>query len=309
MTDTRLMHEVGAKALDWLYVNREGFRARRDPDTSDYEAKERLKPIGEIALIGKVLFREGVAGSQQADRTRRLLDFVWQDLLEGGMVLARMQREEPLSPVPLEIYVPFKELGYQCPALDDTLNLSTRLSSWPADAHAVRRLGLVRVQARAGLAGPDPEADTAHVLRDTWLGRTPEPWTVGQHIGYDITHTVYHLTDWGEKPHQLPPDIADYLALWLPVWMDDWADIGNWDLLGELLVVDACLPEPELDEGVWRRFAEAQLPDGLVPDRAGAPLGEDRWETFDLHYHPTLVAAFAAVLGTSRAMSALTPAT
>jgi hypothetical protein len=305
MTDTALMHEVGVKALDWLYDNREGFRPHRGPRTSAYEAKERLKPIGELAIIGKVIVREGVSGSRQAERTRRLLDFAWRDLLDGGQVLARMQTEEPLSAVPMEIYAPFSELGHRCPALESTLAITTALRSWPVDAHTVRGLGIRRTQTRAGVTPPE-DADLAHALDATWLSRTPEPWTVGKHTGYDITHTVYHLTDWGERPHRLPPHIADYLAVWLPVWTDDWADIGNWDLLGELLVVDACLPAPELNENVWRRFADAQLSDGLVPDHAGAELGDDRWETFDLHYHPTLVAAFAAVLATSRALAALT---
>ncbi|MGC0418213.1 DUF6895 family protein [Embleya sp. AB8] len=305
MTDTRLMHEVGVKALDWLYTHREGFRTRRGPETTDREAKERLKPIGELAMIGKVLFREGVAGSQQAEHTRRLLDFAWQDLLDGGQALVRMQRQEPLSPIPLEMYAPFKELGYRCPPLESALTYTTRLRSWPPDAHIVRRLGIARLQDRVGLG---PGGDFDRILRETWLGRTPEPWSVESNIGYDITHTVYHVTDWGENPDNLPPDIADYLMLWLPAWMDNWAEIGNWDLLGELLVVDACLPTPALDEDVWRRFAQAQRPDGLVPARAGADLGEDHWETFDLHYHPTLVAAFAAVLSTSRAMAGLTSA-
>jgi hypothetical protein len=305
MTDTALMHDVGAKALDWLYANREGFRAGGGVRTSEREARNRLKPIGELAIIGKVLFREGVAGSREADHTRRLLDFAWRDLLEGGQVLARMHHEEPLSPIPLETYAPFKELGYRCPPLEDGLARSTGLRGWPPDAHVVRRLGVMRFQERLGL-GAGGDVDRA--FRETWLGRTPEPWSVESHIGYDVTHTVYHLTDWGENPRNLPPDVAEYLALWLPAWLDGWAEIGNWDLLGELLVVDACLPAPGLDEGVWRRLAEAQRPDGLVPDRVGAELGEDARETFDLHYHPTLVAAFAAVLATSRAMAGLTSA-
>ncbi len=135
-------------------------------------------------------------------------------------------------------------------------------------------------------------------------GRHPEPWTVEGHTAYDITHTVFHLTDWGERPDGLPEPVAEYLATWLPVWIDDWLDLERWDLLGELLVVDACLPRPTLDEPAWRAFAAAQQPDGAMPAVRTMPDG-DPDTVFDMVYHPTLVAAFASVLATSRALSEL----
>ncbi|WP_374200164.1 hypothetical protein [Streptomyces sp. AC555_RSS877] len=97
---------------------------------------------------------------------------------------------------------------------------------------------------------------------------------------------------------------ADYLAAWLPAWLDDWLDLQRWDLLGELLVVDACLPRPTLDERAWEGFAAAQQPDGAMPALRTMPQGEPD-EVFDVVYHPTLVAAFASVLATSRALTQL----
>ncbi|MGH3309207.1 MAG: DUF6895 family protein [Streptomyces sp.] len=303
MTSPQLLHRVGAGALDWLSANREHFRAREDVDTPALEIAERFKPIGELAVIGKVLFREGVAGSQQSAQIRELLDYAWTDLLEGGELLAWMQRREPLSPIPLELYMPFRELGYRHQGVEDGMRAARRLISWTALEMAPnRRLGLARVEARAGLP---PSIGVAEAARRTWLGRTPEPWTAEYHITYDVTHTVFHLTDWGENPGGLPADIADYLALWLPVWTDDWAGMEHWDLLGELLVVDACLPRPALDPDIWQRYADAQRPDGAMPVQHTLP-DRDPAETFDLAYHPTLVAAFASVMATSRAMSALT---
>ncbi|MBB1256409.1 hypothetical protein H3146_24085, partial [Streptomyces sp. OF3] len=136
-----LLHQVGARAVDWLHRHRDGFRPRRDPgppagerrpsDPSDewqapgpaaeWEVKDRLKPIGELAIIGKVLFREGVAGSRQAALARQLLDAAWRDHLEGGRLLRWMQDREPLSPIPFEIYVPFRELGYHDPEFEEHL--------------------------------------------------------------------------------------------------------------------------------------------------------------------------------------------
>ncbi|MFD0307771.1 DUF6895 family protein [Streptomyces sp. NPDC127119] len=301
MTSTRLIHTVGTGALEWLHAHRDGFRLEQDVDP-EVGFLERFKPVGELALICKVLFREGVAGSRQAQLARQLLDHAWRDTLDGGRMLVRGQRIEPLSPIPFEVYLPFKELGYSHPGIEEAFRLNQRLESFAAyEVPPVRRLGLSAFQRRFGLSPRPPESE---VLTMTWLGRTPEPWTVEGHIAYDITHTVFHLTDWGENTAGLPPALADYLATWLPVWLDDWLDLERWDLLGELLVVDACLPRPTLDERAWEGFAAAQQPDGAMPAVRTMPEG-DREEVFDLVYHPTLVAAFASVLATSRALTQL----
>jgi hypothetical protein len=298
-----LLHEVGAGALGWLAAHREGFRARLDEDTPDAEIKDRFKPIGELAAIGRVLLREGVAGSRQADTARRLLDFAWHDLLDSGGLLAWMQAQEPLSPIPLEIYVPFRELGYSSPAVEQAAAAAHRLGSWRAlGVPPVRRLGLSVTEERAGLA---PVLPPKEALARTWLAATPEPWTVQTHIAYDITHTVFHLTRWGADPAGVPADLAGYLAHWLPAWLDDWATLEHWDLLGELLVVDACLPEPALYPEHWEQFAAAQREDGAVPAVGGFPTGDPQ-DVFDIIHHPTLVAAFASAMATSRALSALT---
>lgn len=301
MTDTRLMHTVGVRALEWLWAHRDGFRLEHDVDP-EVGFLERFKPVGELALICRVLFREGVAGSRQADLAHRLVDHTWRHTLDGGRMLVQGQRIEPLSPIPFEVYLPYKELGYSEPEVERATALYHRLSSWSSlELDPTRRLGMAAFQRRFGLTPSPPEAD---LVDATWLARTPEPWTVSGHIAYDVTHAVFHLTDWGENPDGLPPDIADYLATWLPVWIDDWLDLQRWDLLGELLVVDACLPRPTLDERAWAGFAAAQQADGAMPAIRTMPEGEPD-EVFDVVYHPTLVAAFASVLATSRALTEL----
>ncbi|MBW1603752.1 hypothetical protein JJV70_16880 [Streptomyces sp. JJ66] len=305
MIRTQLLHDVGVGALEWLSAHRDQFRLRERPQ--DAEDRARLKPVGELATIGAALLREGVAGSRQAALVRQLLDFAWREVLDGGTALARMQREEPLSPMPLEFHTPFRELGYRNPDVEQAAALSRQLTSWQAlEMLPVRRLGLAVTEERAGLP---PSTDLAEATARTWLGRTPEPWTLGFHIGYDVTHTVFHLTRWGARPDGLPPDLAAYLAQWLPAWLEDWADAAHWDLLGELLAVDACLPEPALDPGVWERYAAAQHPSGAMPVEGRMPALDDPAELFDLVHHPTLVAAFASTMATSRALSGLAAGT
>ncbi|SEG77031.1 hypothetical protein SAMN05216223_110163 [Actinacidiphila yanglinensis] len=295
-----LLHRVGDRALAWLHSNREYFRLTDDDRATGRGLVERLKPVGELAINMRVLAREGVAGSRQRDLSRQLLDFAWRDLLDGGNVLADLQAEEPLSPVPLEIYASLHELGYRHPGLEAAIDLARTTASWRAvEMLPNRRLGLLNAERKIGLV---PSGDAEQALAATWLGRTPEPWTVQFHLAYDITHTVFHLTDWGAAPDRLPPRIAGYLALYLPAWTADWAELEHWDLLGELLVVDACLPAPTLDARMWERYAAAQAADGAMPVQGAMPAGDPE-TVFDLVHHPTLVAAFASAMATSRALS------
>lgn len=297
-----LLHGVGDRALTWLDENREHFRLTPDDFATNGAVAERLKPVGELALNMQVLFREGVAGSRQKARAGHLLEFAWRELLDGGNVLARLQHDEPLSPVPLEVYAPFHELGHRHPGLEAAVKVCRHAATWTAlEMMPNRRLGVLNAERKLGLA---PSSDFTQAVHRTWLGQLPEPWTVQLHIAYDITHTVFHLTNWGAAPEHIPPDIADYLTRYLPAWMDDWADLEHWDLLGELLVVDACLPRPALDAELWERYAAAQSDSGAMPIQHGMPQG-DPLRVFDLVHHPTLVAAFASAMATSRAMSAV----
>lgn len=296
-----LLHGVGERALDWLDTHREYFRLRPEDHTTGLSLGERLKPIGELAINMRVLFREGVAGSRQRERGGSLLDFAWRELLDGGNVLAALQHDEPFSPVPLEIYAPFYDEGYRHPGLEATLAVARGTRTWAAlEMPPSRRLAVLNAERRTG---HEPSGDFDEALSRTWLGRLPEPWTVQLHIAYDVTHTVFHVTNWGAAPDRIPPDLADYLALYLPAWLEDWAELRHWDLLGELLVVDACLPRPTLDAGVWERYAAAQAPSGAMPVQDTMPEG-DAEDVFDQVHHPTLVAAFASAMATSRAMGA-----
>ncbi|MER7080588.1 hypothetical protein SAMN02982929_03246 [Saccharopolyspora kobensis] len=299
MSSPALLHRLGARIWEWLARHREHFRPRAD------DPVEALKPVGELAMAAAVLLREGVAGSQQDATARSLLEFAWKDLLDAGDVLERVQRQAPLTSACMEVYVHFHERGYGHPGLEETLRVLRPLRGCSA-AEAVphRKLGIVLAERRLGLS---TAGDLDDALRATLLGRFPEPWTVDCHVAYAITHTVFYVTDWGAHPDRVPREIADYLDLWLPVWIDECLERRQWDLLGELLATDACLPRPALDSASWGPLAAAQAPGGALPATGDMPTG-DAGEVFELVYHPTLVAAFATTLATSRALTALVTA-
>ncbi|MFC4009920.1 DUF6895 family protein [Nonomuraea purpurea] len=45
--------------------------------------------------------------------------------------------------------------------------------------------------------------DMEKVTERTWLGRSPEPWLLDRFHAYALTHTVFHLTNWGLEPARL----------------------------------------------------------------------------------------------------------
>ncbi|MDA3645149.1 hypothetical protein LZ318_27150 [Saccharopolyspora indica] len=298
MNSPALLHQVGVRAWEWLAANREHFR----PCPGEDNPAEAFKPVGELAMAAAALLREGVAGSQQVADARSLLEFAWNDLLDAGDVLERVQREAPLTSACMEVYVHFHERGYRNPGLEETLRVVRALRGCSAaEVVPYRKLGIALAEHQLGLT---VGSDLDGAVRETLLGRFPEPWTVDRDVAYAITHTVFYLTDWGARPDRVPSMIADYLDLWLPVWSAECVERRQWDLLGELLATDACLPEPALDGASWGGLAAAQAPDGALPAIGEMPAG-DAGEVFELVYHPTLVAAFATTLATSRVLSAL----
>ncbi|CAM5639547.1 hypothetical protein SPURM210S_08227 [Streptomyces purpurascens] len=171
MTDTRLIHNVGAGALEWLWAHRDGFQLEPDVDP-EVGFLERFKPIGELAMICKVLFRggRGIAPGTAGPATPR--PRLARDAGRRPHAGARAAHGADL-PIPFEVYLPFKELGYSQPEVERAAALNHRLDSWVSfEATPTRRLGLSAFQRRFGLPPRPAEAE----LRDTtWLARTPSP--------------------------------------------------------------------------------------------------------------------------------------
>ncbi|GAA0262814.1 hypothetical protein GCM10010492_74840 [Saccharothrix mutabilis subsp. mutabilis] len=290
-------HKLAGAALDWLHTHRrlgafpEGATDIGDPD-------RHYKPLGETALAASLVLREGVAGPATLAQARELLDFAWSEFRAGDLLYERQLRHWLLTD-PLETYAHFARAGLRHDRLHALLRHSAAVGA-TTEVLPNRNLAVANARRTTGI-GRDP--DWPALTRATWLGRTPEPWAIDWSTGYHLTHTVFHLTDWGARPHDLPGDIADYLAMWLPAWVDVWAEVAQWDLVGELLIVGACLPEPHLDPAEWRVLADAQHADGLLP-RDNDPVDDDPATRFADHQHPAVVAVIAGTLALSRLLGA-----
>ncbi|QXE33368.1 MULTISPECIES: DUF6895 family protein [Streptomyces] len=301
MPVTQTAHRITSRALTWLHSNREHSTLPPGTTAELAEPDSVYKPLGETALAASLVLREAVAGSTELRLARELLDFSWEQLGAGAMLHERLLRY-PMMSDPLETYTHFARSGYRHEGLDRLLAHTTSLRSARAvEVMPNRRLAIANAARVGGFDQGDRAADWAALTRATWLGALPEPWLIDWMTAYHMTHTVFHLTDWGRVPADLPVELAAYLTDWLPAWIDIWAEIAEWDLVAELMIVGSSLPDPLCDPADWERLARLQHEDGLMP-RDGHPVAGDAGERFAAHHHTTVVAAVAGTLAVSRTL-------
>jgi hypothetical protein len=316
------IRQVAHGALAWVSAHREDFALDDEALSAEGRVDRTWKPLGELAQVCATMTRRLPPADPLHASARELLAFAWRQTGEGELFL-RLQRVEPFATYPLEVYAAFAAAGLRHPAYEESAATVARTRGWRlTEQDPTRRLGVLAAERRGGIDGIRPPGQAEHVLRGTWLGGLPEPWTFEAASGYALTHVVFHLTDWGRAAHGLPPDLAAYLTHWLPPWLDTCGEARMWDLTCELLVVAACLPSAGTAPGseareAWRRVAAAQDPAGAIPEvgppprhRSGGPGGGPAAtgpaEDFARSYHSTLMAAFAAAVTLGRADAART---
>jgi hypothetical protein len=297
MPVTRAAHELVKRALTWLHTHRELGAFPADTTVDLVDPNSVYKPLGEAALAAALVLREGVAAAAETRAARDVLDFSWQQMRQGDVLYERQLRHSLLTD-PLEMYAHFARCQYRHAALDELIAHNAAVRSM-TEVLPNRRLAVANAHRIVGL---EVDEDWAGMIRATWLGGTPQPWAIDWGTAYSMTHTVFHLTDWGARPAGLPADMAAYVGAWLPVWIDVWSEVEQWDLLGELLIVGLCLPDPRCDAAEWERLTRVQHADGMVP-RDGQRVDDDPIQRFRDHQHTTVVATIAGTLAVSRLLS------
>jgi hypothetical protein len=290
---------VCSRALGWLGQARAKFALPAGVVAEQVPTKA-MKSLGELGLAMSLVVREAVAGAEDARLARALLDFAWDQLDQGGL-LYRRQLHDPAKSVPMEVYAPFARAGYRHQQLMELCEyLCSLRAARVRELVPNRQLAVVAAARQLGLPAP---VDPLVLAERTWLGGRPEPWMLTPANAYALTHTVFYLTDFGADPGGLPEELQEYLHTWLPVWVDVFTETQAWDLLAELLIVDACLSTPMSYPHAWEQFAQAQYCDGMVPNGI-TRVPSDLSKAFGNHHHPTLVAVIAGTLTVSRMVGA-----
>jgi hypothetical protein len=299
----RTAQKVSARALGWLHAAVEHFGLPPELRPDQLDVNEMIKPLGELALVGSLVSREAAAGQRQTEIASALVEFAWRQFGHGE-VLYELQRANPVVTYPMETYAPFARAGFRHHALDELLaHLASLRAAGASELLPNRTLAVINAARILEL----PACADLQLVGSTWLGRTPEPWAIDFATLYAMTHTVFHLTDWGALPDGLPDHLQVYLHAWLPAWLEVYLEAGQWDLVSELLIVDLCLTEPVFYPHAWDGLAGAQHPDGLLP-YGPVRVSREIAKAFRNHYHPTLVAAIAGTLAVSRRITQVTPA-
>ena len=288
------IREVGAAAFAWLSAHTADFALDEDAFTEDAHVDVTWKPLGELAQTCQSVRTHLPPSDPLHGCASDLLRFAWQQTGRGELFL-RLQRLEPFATYPLEVYSVFAAAGLRHPGYEAAAATTARTRGWRlTEQEPTRRLGVLKAERRSGIERPD---ESAQVLRRTWLGGLPEPWTFERSSGYALTHVVFHLTDWGRVPTGVPADLAAYLAHWLPSRQVSSQDATMWDLSCELLVVAGSLPAPPdlpTFQSAWTRIARAQHDSGALPQEGPGADAAGPEPDFLRCYHSTLMAAFAA---------------
>jgi hypothetical protein len=254
-------HDIRSRALSWLHAHHPMGALEGDGLGGKAET---YKALQETALAASLILRDGAAGSAE--------------------------------------YAHFARVGYRHPGVERLIPHIAAMGTVKAVEHVPnRRLAVANALRITGHDHGVSTSDWETLTRATWLGGNPEPWHIDWMTGYSVTHTVFHLTDWGSHPEWLPDDVVAYLVRWLPVWIDVWVESCQWDLVGELLIVGSCLPEPYGEITDWQRLADLQHADGLMP-RDDQPVDDDLATRFRDHQHPTIVATIAGTVALTRAL-------
>lgn len=287
---------LSQRAWPWLATARDQLTLPTGIPPCELDQGRHLKPVIELALAGSIAIREGASGSQSAQIASSLVEFAWKQL-DSGQLLYQLQREHPLDTLPLEAYAVFVQAGYRHPRLEALLtHLAGLRATRKPELLPNRVLGVVNAEQVIGLAS---RWSTDDLVAATWLSSDAEPWTADLETLYCVTHTVFHLTDWAARPAGLPAALQDYLHAWLPAWLEVYLEAGHWDIVGEMLMVDLCLTEPDFPVTAWERLADAQQPDGMVPAEPGRDTRTAATVVRN-HYHSTVIAAIAGTLAIAR---------
>lgn len=297
------LDRVSLRAVAWLHAHLLDFRLPADVTDPRVDRNATLKPLGELSQLSLCVLRASEPGGTQHRLARVMFHFAWEQTRQGELFRTLVDGE-PHASYPMEFYACFAEAGLHQPEFEEYARFMATTRAWAVTEHEpTRMLALLNGQRRLGIS-PGPEAEDA--MRRTWLGGLAEPWSFETRAGYALTHYVFHVTNWGQRPDWLPPEVRDHLILWLPPWLDSCVETELWDLTGELLAVAACLPEPERVPvaDAWQAYAGAQNSEGALAESGEPPPVPEPDGTFASCYHSTLVGAFAAALAASRMRAA-----
>lgn len=282
-TKTGKIKDSLSKGLDWIDQNQKYFKLTSLGTSSDAKIKA-VKPIGELVLAANLLSNWNI----EKPWAERQLNHSWASLEEGG-VLLQMLLARPDLIVISTVYASFKENGFVNTKLNRLISfLSSTACCLSIEFPRWRQLDLEH-----GLSALDLKAFPSDAHLGTWISGLPEPWLLTDDIAYAVTHEVFYITDFGNRPDNLPQDIRAYVSRWLNLWIKMYLERSNFDLIAEFVMVGLCVGLEDKMQDSILLLIQAQHDDGYFLGPGIIPNTPSPEKIFFHNYHTTLVSLLA----------------
>ncbi|MGW5055191.1 DUF6895 family protein [Actinokineospora sp. NPDC004072] len=169
--------------------------------------------------------------------------------------------------------------------------------------------GRLELRYYAELAGLSHDvAPYGDLYAESILANLTEVLPMDVETAYRITHTVFHITDFGVRGMNVAPQELMRIREVTEQLTDHFIEIEYWDLIAEFILTQSCLGLDPRRTPSGQRAVDAllnvQKPDGSIPARFAAqrpPETATPVELFRKAYHTTLVTALAAMIPPSTA--------
>jgi hypothetical protein len=285
--------QVSERAANWVSANLAQFEYHPDHDRT---LTARLKALSELAIAAEVLLQNRREDVWFEKKSKEWLSFCWSQLNEGNILWQVIDRRADFL-LFAAMYLPFMRNGMRNEQLEQAIRDGLRNRG--ASSHEFQGWVLLLIVRTLHLLEIESPWTIDSCFRDTWLHNLPEPWSIRNESAYSLTHTVFFLTDFGQRPDHLPEVYRQYLVLWLPVWLEHYRTSWNHDLLAEMIIVARCIHVE--DENDWGSILlSRQEKDGTLRkprmQQTGPNEVKDVRKQFQEKYHSTLAVLMASVM-------------
>jgi hypothetical protein len=303
--NAKALDQLKMKSLDmsinYIHANLHQFDSSLDP----FGFNTHLKMLSELSLLFRLYKRRYVTM-----RDHRVKDFILftMNSIKRSNYLHRLIRTPELLPFYVEIYVSLNECGFELEDLRKCIISVVKQESLICREQIPSELmNLCYLLTRAKIIDHVPTLKELYYK--IMLSKSLPVLFLNLDDAYNVTHTIFYLSDFGfKKITQIPskhiPEVYWAITSLIAIYLLE----ENWDILGELLLCCHCLrwyPDP-IYRFAWFRLLETQRNNGSIPIprlqssnvqqtediRDNALIGTE----FVQNYHATLIAAMACIL-------------
>lgn len=280
--DNLVMYRLYAKkSLSWLTQHIENFSPIRKNDSQ----LDGIKVFSELTLVYAYI------------KNWKHLEFdseisTWHSFLEDHLenkLYAEAIRKKPVASYAFMFpYLLMRSTGYRSKYYEESYQYMKRWGYFESiELVPFRQFDVEFFLWKSGL---QIEPDWKKRFTSTVLGCCRSPLALGKMAAYSITHTLFYMTDFGNRPLPLSQtEVKDITNIVESLLLHYWR-VGNYDLMGELLINLKCLDKD--NTYLYRNASEAFLgvwnEDGSVP-ALKEQRGTDKQNNFNMCYHTTLV--------------------